>query len=153
MNFTMNYNNANGTFQTTWSSIKLSWLAVSTSFETVYGNPYGNYVWAGSVAMRTPFTNNIAGPVMTNSIWSQVPDIFNDDTPNDLRCGYINTSPPYYDLDCPNTANERFVLHTYIMGFQFNPTGGSYTLAASALRNGGTDSLGDVDEALGPADP
>jgi len=151
MNFTMNYNNPTGTFATTWSSIKLSWLAVSTSFETVYGNPYGNYLWAGSVGMAAPFTNNIAGPVMTNSIWSQIPDSFNDDAGADNRCGYINTSPPYYDLDCPNTVNEKFVLHTYIMGFQFNPVGGSYTLAASALRNGGGNTLADTDEALAAA--
>ena len=148
MNFTMNYNNPTGTFSTTWSSIKLSWLAVSTSFETVYGNPYGNYVWAGSVGMAAPFTNGIAGPVMTNSIWSQVPDAFH--TAGDNRCGYINTSPPYYDLHCPTgtDTSNKFILHTYIMGFQFNPAGGSFTLAASALRNTGGNTRLDTDEAL-----
>lgn len=30
MNFTMNYNNPDGSFATTWTTIKLSWVAIST---------------------------------------------------------------------------------------------------------------------------
>ena len=48
---------------------------------------------------------------------------------------------------CDGSVNARFLTHLYIMGFQFNPSGGSYTLAASALRNGGGSNLADTDEA------
>lgn len=71
MNFTMNYNNPTGSFQTTWSSIKLSWVAVSTSFQTVTGSGLGNYIWAGSVGMAAPFTNGIRGPIIPNSLWAK----------------------------------------------------------------------------------
>lgn len=32
MNFTMNYNSPDGAIATTWTNIKLSWVAVSTQF-------------------------------------------------------------------------------------------------------------------------
>ena len=55
MNFTMNYLYNDGTinYQTTWSRVKLSWLAVSTSFQTI-GATEGNYIWAGSVGVHNP---------------------------------------------------------------------------------------------------
>ena len=49
------------------------------------------------------------------------------------ECGYLNTSPPAFDVHCDASSDPHFLTHTYIMGFQFNPTGGSYVLAASAL--------------------
>ena len=102
--------------------------------------------------MTAPFTNNIPGPVITNSLWEGVPTASFDDT----TCGYIDGPTPYFDLDCDNanaptatppyitpTTNERFLTHTYIMGFQFNPSG-TYELAASVL----SLAAGNQDEAL-----
>jgi hypothetical protein len=68
MNYLFNNNGIN--FQTTWSSIKLSWLAVSTLFETVVpGDPLGgSYIWAGTVGLFPPFTD-VSGAIMANSPW------------------------------------------------------------------------------------
>ena len=148
MNFTMSYSNPNSTFVTTWSSIKLSWVAVSTGFQSVTGSGQGNYIWAGSVGMSTPFTNGISGPIIPNSLWGQR-------TPAHAtteECGYLNTSPPAFDVECNTHPNARFITHLYIMGFQFDPSTGSYSLAASALRNTGTNIEADVNEALAAAD-
>ena len=146
MNITLVYANPTGTFQTTWSRIKLSWVAISTAFPTVVGAG-GSYAWAGSVGMSYPFTSGIAGPVMPNSIWGQL----TAGMLLDAQCGYVNPTSagglPAFDMTCLNAADPVFVTHLYIMGFQFNPTGGSYTLAASVLRNSGTTtSLADTDE-------
>ena len=144
MNFTMNYNynNAAVNFQTSWTNIKLSWLAVSTGFQTVIpNNPLGgSYIWAGTVGLYAPFSGT-SGALMTNS-----PFVFQtDEMTASAECGFINNSPGYFDLTCANQANARFLTHSYIMGFQFNPSG-TYTLAASALQgNGGTNELTDVD--------
>ena len=94
--------------------------------------------------MSANFTNGVSGAIMTNSPWSrQDPNAAT--TP---ECGYINTSPPSFDMTCFGAADYKFITHTYIMGFQFNPSS-TYSLAASALRNGGTTTaLLDVDEAL-----
>jgi hypothetical protein len=147
MNFTMVYNNPAGTFQTTWSSIKLSWVAVSTGFATVTGSGLGNYIWAGSVGMSTPFTNGISGPIIPNSLWSMNSAAMIASP----ECGYINSSPPAFDVNCVGAANPVFVTHLYIMGFQFDPSG-TYSLAASVLRKTGTNVLADVNEALAAAD-
>lgn len=146
MNITMVYTNPTGTFQTTWSRIKLSWVAISTAFPTIVGAG-GSYAWAGSVGMSYPFTNGISGPVMVNSLWAQQTAAMAGDAP----CGYVNPTTagglPAFDMGCAGFNSAKFVTHLYIMGFQFNPTGGSYTLAASVLRNGGTTSnLADTDE-------
>lgn len=58
MNFTMNYNYQNCSIgcQTTWTKVKLSWLAVSTSFQVFDSTTgTGNYIWAGSVGVYGPF--------------------------------------------------------------------------------------------------
>lgn len=144
MNFTMNYNNPTGSFQTTWSSVKLSWVAVSTGFQTVTGSGQGNYIWAGSVGVASPFTNGISGPVIPNSIWGAQTTAM----ATTAECGYINTSPPAFDVTCFGATNPRFLTHLYIMGFQFDPTSGSYSLAASVLRRGGTNVVADLNEAL-----
>ena len=140
MNVTINYASPDGSFQTTWTKVKLSWVAVSTGIQTmsVVG---GSYVWAGSVGMAAPFTNGLSGPVIPNSLWYQ------QSTTSDVQCGYINSSPPFFDVDCNGNTNARFVTHLYIMGFQFNPAG-TYSLAASVLRGAGTNFESDVDEAL-----
>ncbi len=129
MNITLSYTNPAGTFQTTWTKVKLSWVAVSTAMQTV--NAFGgSYVWAGSVGMGAPFTNGLSGAVIPNSLWYENPSLATD------ACGYINTSPPVFDTDCVN-ANARFITHFYIMGFQFDPSG-TYSLAASVLIGAGT---------------
>jgi hypothetical protein len=91
----------------------------------------GSYVWAGSVGIAAPFTNGLSGAVIPNSLWYQYPGSNND------ACGYINTSPPVFDIDCGGNANSRFMTHFYIMGFQFDPSG-TYSLAASVLIGAGT---------------
>ncbi len=143
MNVTLSYANPDGSFQTTWTKVKLSWVAVSTAMQTmdVLG---GSYVWAGSVGLQAPFNNGLAAAMIPNSLWYQV------SATADARCGYINTSPPFFDVACNGNANARFVTHLYIMGFQFDPSG-TYSLAASVLRGGGTNFESDVDEALGTA--
>lgn len=131
MNFTMDYTSFEGDFTSTWSSIKLSWVAVSTAFETTdVGSGLGSYIWAGSVGTST--ISGIGGAVMANSLWSNLPDI------TDSQCGYINTSPPYFDTNCAAAAAPAFITHLYIMGFKFSPNGG-FSLGASALLNDGTD--------------
>ena len=144
MNFTMLYLYNDGTinYQTTWSRVKLSWLAVSTSFETT-GPTEGNFIWAGTVGISAPI-QEISQSYLTNAVFA----FQTSKMQTDSQCGYINTSPPAYDLVCQGLTNSRFLTHLYIMGFQFNPAGGSYTLAASVLRNQGGNALGDTDEAL-----
>lgn len=146
MNFTMNYlyNNNGINFQTSWTSIKLSWLAVSTGFETVVeNNPQGgSYIWAGSVGLYAPF-NDVSGAIMSNSPF--VPQTAA--MAASPACGFVNASPGYFDLTCFGQTNARFLTHTYIMGFQFNPSG-TYTLAASAAQGNGGSALTDTDEAL-----
>lgn len=148
MNVTMNYlYNANGiNYQTSWTKVKLSWMAASTGFETVVlGDPLGgNYIWTGTVGLYAPF-NDISGAIMTNSPF--IPQT--GDMANSPACGYINSSPGYFDLTCNTFPNARFVTHSYIMGFQFNPSG-TYTLAASAIQGNGGDSTADSNEALDP---
>ena len=90
----MNYNNPDGSFATTWTNLKLSWVAVSTQFEKF--NNDGQYVWAGSVGMTAPFTNNIPGPVITNSLWGAIPAA----AFADAVCGYVDGPTPYFDVDC-----------------------------------------------------
>lgn len=131
MNFTMNYlyNNAAVNFQTSWTNIKLSWLAVSTGFQTVVPSNAlgGSYIWAGTVGLYAPFSG-VSGAIMTNSPFVlQTPEMVA--TP---ECGFINDSPGRFDLTCAGQDNARFLTHSYIMGFQFNPSG-THTLAASAL--------------------
>lgn len=147
LNFTMNYlfNNNGINFQTSWSSIKLSWLAVSTIFETVVSSDPlgGSYIWAGSVGLYPPFTD-VSGAIMSNSPFISQ----NAAMEGNAACGFVNSSPGFFDMTCfGNEATQRFVTHTYIMGFQFNPAG-TYTLAASALLGNGGSSLADANEAL-----
>ena len=148
MNFTMNYlyNNNGINFQTSWTSIRLSWLAVSTGFETVVANnpQGGTYIWAGSVGLYAPF-NDVSGAIMSNSPF--VPQTTAMTT--SPACGFVNASPGYFDVTCAGQTNARFLTHTYIMGFQFNPSG-TYTLAASAAQGNGGTALTDTDEALDP---
>ena len=104
MNFTMNYNNPDGSVATTWTNIKLSWVAVSTLFEKYQTT--GQYVWAGSVGMTAPFASNIAGAVIPNSLWDNVPDAavgtLNGGSAGagaaDAACGYIDGATPYFDV-------------------------------------------------------
>jgi hypothetical protein len=142
MNFTMNYlyNNKGINFLTSWSSIKLSWLAVSTLFETVVpSDPLGgSYIWATSVGLFPPFAD-ATGALLANSPFITPPGIA--DT-NDA-CGFINSSPGYFDTVCGG-ATASFETHTYIMGFQFNPAG-SFTLAAAALLGNGGATVADAD--------
>ena len=130
MNITLSYNNPAGTFQTTWTRIKLSWVAVSTVMQTVNAIG-GSYIWAGSVGMSAPFTNGLSGAVIPNSLW------YDNQNLGGAACGYINTSPPVFDTNCAGNTNARFITHLYIMGFQFDPSG-NYTLAASVLLGAGT---------------
>jgi len=141
MNITMSYSSPDGNFQTMWSSIKLSYVLVSTAIQTVTFTG-GSYVWAGSVGLYAPFNNGIPGPVMYDSLWQSTS--VGADTSS--ACGYVNAYPPYFDINCAGSPNAEFVTHLYIMGFQFDPSGGSYSLAASVLRNSGTYSLNDLDE-------
>ncbi len=143
MNYVYNNNGIN--FQTSWTNIKLSWLAVSTGFQTVVANSAigGSYIWAGTLGLFAPFSGT-SGALMTNS-----PFVFQTtEMATNAECGFINSSPGYFDVNCAGQPNARFLTHSYIMGFQFNPSG-TYTLAAGALQaNGGTNDLADVDEAL-----
>lgn len=134
MNVTLNYNSPDGTFQTTWTRVKLSWVAVSTAVKTS-ALAGGSYIWAGSVGLSAPFNNGLTGAAIPNSLWYQVS--------NDL-CGYVNTSPPYFSVTCTGYSNVKFLTHLYIMGFQFDPSG-TYSLAASVLRKAGTNTQTDVD--------
>ena len=138
MSFTMSYKNTNGLITTVWTSIKLSWVAVSTAFETV-NSPFGSYLWAGSVGTST--ITGQTGPIMSNSLWSNIPNTVGVTT----ECGYINASPPYFDTFCASHPKAKFLTHLYIMGFKFNPNG-KFSLGASALLNHGTNSITDVDE-------
>ena len=149
MSFTMNYANPDGSFQSTWSRVKLSWVAVSTSFETVDGQAFGNYIWATSIGLsKTAFSNHVTQAQMVNSPFSRQTAAMS----GDAGCGYINTSPPAFDTACPGGNDYRFMTHLYIMGFKFNPAGGNFHLAASVLRNGGGNTvLADTDEAITPA--
>jgi len=136
MNFTMSYNFQNCTIgcQTTWTKIKLSWVAVSTSFEVIDSvTGLGNYIWASSIGLSAPFTGLPTAQFPNN--------LFRTD-PSTTTCGYMNTSPPQFDVTCTAATfpNARFITHYYIMGFQFNPAG-SIALAASALLGGSTDAL------------
>jgi hypothetical protein len=70
MNVSLVFTSPNGTFQTTWTKVTLSWVAVSTAFQSM-SSTGGSYVWAGSVGISYPFTNGISGPVIPNSLWSQ----------------------------------------------------------------------------------
>jgi hypothetical protein len=103
MNFTMNYlyNNNGINFQTTWSSIKLSWLAVSTLFETVVpGDPLGgSYIWAGTVGLFPPFTD-VSGAIMANSPWITQ----NAAMVASAACGFVNSSPGFFDMTCAGAA-------------------------------------------------
>lgn len=142
MNFTMNYlyNNAGINFQTSWTKVQLSWIAVSTGFETVVSNnpTGGNYIWATSIGLYAPFSG-VTGPLLTNSPFVTQTAAM---TAN-ANCGYINASPGYFDTTCAGQTNARFLTHTYIMGFQFNPAG-SFTLAASALQGNGGSTAADA---------
>ena len=62
-------------------------------------------------------------------------------------CGFVNSSPGFFDMTCNGAVKSRFITHTYIMGFQFNPSG-AFTLAASALLGNGGSTTTDADEAL-----
>lgn len=150
MNVTMNYlYNSNGiNYQTSWTKVKLSWMASSTGFQTVVvDDPLGgNYIWAGSVGLSAPFTD-VSGAIMTNSPF--IPQT--GDMDNSPACGYINSSPGFFDLTCNTFPNSRFVTHSYIMGFQFNPSG-TFTLAASAIQGNGGTVAADANEALLAAD-
>lgn len=135
MNLTLSYSNPAGTFQTTWTKIKLSWVAVSTGMQTVNAIG-GSYIWAGSVGMAAPFTNGLSGAVIPNSLWYDNTNLVNS------ACGYINTSPPVFDTNCDGNPRARFATHLYIMGFQFDPSG-TYSLAASVLLGAGSSSDND----------
>lgn len=138
MNFTMSYDSrATPNYVTSWSKIKLSWLVVSTNFYTSTNindeNSLGNLVWAGTYGFSGITATTTNQPLITNSIFGAQPAAFADAT-----CGYLNTSPPGFDLNCGAARpNARFMIHTYIMGFRFNPTGGLHTLAASVLLGDG----------------
>jgi hypothetical protein len=142
MNVTMSYSSPDGNYQTLWRRIRLSYVLVSNAIQTI--TPFGgNYVWAGSVGLYAPFNNGLSGPVMPSYLWfSPTPG-----TDSTMECGYMNKSPPHFDTNCAGSPNPKFVTHLYIMGFQFDPQGGNYSLAASVLRNTGTQSINDLDEA------
>ena len=98
MNFTMDYANPLGSFTSTWSSVKLSWVAVSTSFETVNGQQYGNYIWASSVGLTsTAYSAFTSTAQLVNSAFARQTTAMTTDT----SCGYLNTSPPAFDTVCP----------------------------------------------------
>ena len=140
MNFTMSYTqNAGGiNFVTTWTKVKLSWLAVSTNFYSSITpqveNSLGNLVWAGTYGISDVTTTTTDSAILVNSVFSAQPGT----QFADITCGYLNTSPPAFDLDCGLARpNARFMVHPYIMGFRFNPIGGTHTLAASVLLGDG----------------
>jgi len=149
----MNYDSrASVNFVTTWSKIKLSWLVVSTNFYSSSNpldpNARGNLVWAGTYGLSDP-TTQADQPLIVNSIFANQPAIY--DAADDV-CGYVNSSPPGFDLNCgPAYLNTRFVVHTYVTGFRFNPNvaGGLHAIAASILLGAGSGSanLRDISEA------
>ena len=140
MNFTMSYDSrATPNYVTSWSKIKLSWLVVSTNFYTSTNpndeNSLGNLVWAGTYGFSGITATTSDQALITNSIFGAQPI----PAYADATCGYLNTSPPGFDLNCGAARpNARFMIHTYIMGFRFNPTGGLHTLAASVLLGTGS---------------
>lgn len=150
LNFTMNYlyNNKGINVLTSWSSIKLSWLAVSTLFETVVASDPlgGSYIWATSVGLYAPF-NDVSGAILSNSPFITQPAVAG----TNAACGFVNSSPGYFDTVCDGFTGAVFETHTYIMGFQFNPSG-TYTLAAAALLGNGGTTVADANEALTIAD-
>jgi hypothetical protein len=146
MNFSLSYSNPTNTFQTTWSKITLSWIAVSTAFQTTVANSNGNYVWATTVGLSAPFSG-LEGAILSNSVFGvQTATMLAD-----AQCGYLNTGPPKFDITCAGSPNARFITHAYVSGFQFNPSG-PFTLAASVLRNNGLNQIEDIDEALQGSD-
>ena len=62
-------------------------------------DPFGSYIWAGSVA--TSDITGVQGAIIPNSLWANIPPAAAGDT----QCGYINTSPPYFDTDCDGAAD------------------------------------------------
>ena len=94
----------------------------------------GNLVWAGTYGISDVTTTTTDSALLVNSVFSAQPGT----QFADITCGYLNTSPPAFDLDCGLArTNARFMVHPYIMGFRFNPIGGTHTLAASVLLGDG----------------
>jgi len=142
MNFTVDYESrASVSYRTIWSKVKLSWLVISTNFYSSQNpsnpNALGNLAWAGTYGI-SDLTGITDRALTVNAIFANQSAIAGlaDDV-----CGYVNTSPPRFDLDCgPTRANSRFMVHAYIAGFRFNPnvTGGLHVIAASVLLGDGS---------------
>lgn len=106
------YDNSNVTSTTKWTKVKLTYIVVSTAFESFTGTAGGNYVWAGSIQI-TVGSSGIMGLYKEGSVFS---NIALDET---NTCGYLNgltnQNTPKFDTKC--STNDQIVPHFYIMGF------------------------------------
>lgn len=115
-----------------WNSIKLSYLVVSSQFQSYDTVSGGNYVWAGSSDLIVDVSGTV-GTFGPGSLFAGT-NLVNINT-NGI-CGYLgylpNNNAPVFDYVCDGAAsNDRIIPHYYIMGIKFTP--GTYELAASAL--------------------
>ncbi len=134
MRFTMDYlyNVTGQMYQSQWVSVTLSYIVVTSQFESYNTAAGGNYVWAGYSDLIVNVTGNF-GTFPQGSIFDTSSSAV-DITTNNI-CGYLGYLPtsnsPIFDINCDGTAaNDRIIPHFYIMGLKFIP--GTYELAASA---------------------
>jgi hypothetical protein len=63
----------------------------------------GSYIWAGTVGLYPPF-NDVSGAIMTNSPFiAQTAAMLAS-----AACGFINSSPGYFDLYCNGATQQAF---------------------------------------------
>jgi hypothetical protein len=113
-------------YQSQWVSVTLSYIVVSSQFESYNTVNGGNYIWAGSSDLVVDVTGNF-GLFPQGSIFNSASSVANIAT-NGI-CGYLgrinNNNSPVFDYICDGTAsNDQIIPHFYIMGVKFVP--GSY---------------------------
>lgn len=108
------YNNDNVTFTSQWTKVKLTYIVVSTEFDSYDLVNGGNYIWAGSSEVTVDADGNF-GLYENGSIFSNINDI------EASLCGYLGernvNNAPIFDTVCP--GSDQIVPHYYIMGFEF----------------------------------
>lgn len=65
------YNNDNITFTSQWTKVKLTYIVVSTDFESFSTTVGGNYVWAGSIQV-TVDSSGVKGLYQDGSIFDDI---------------------------------------------------------------------------------